>query len=359
MSTPHNGAIDAPTDIRNGEALDAAAVTDLLRDIFPGVDGPVEIRQFPSGFSNLTYLVTLGGEEVILRRPPRGTKAAGAHDMGREYRMLMALRPLFPYCPEVLYYEDTDARLGSPFYIMERIRGIILRKNLPAGLSFSPADAGALCRRLVSVQRELHAVDYRRVDLGPVKPEGYVARQVDGWSRRYRAARTPDAPDFEAVMAWLADHQPADTTSPAIVHNDFKFDNVVLEPSDPMTIIGVLDWEMATVGDPLMDLGSSLAYWVQADDAPELQALRLMPTHIPGALTRREIVGHYGSLSGLDTGEFSFYYTFGLFRLAVIAQQIYYRYYKGQTADKRFEMLIFAVHALEKTARMASEEGFI
>jgi len=359
MSTPHNDAIDAPTDIRNGEALDAAAVTDMLRDVFPKLSGPVQIRQFPSGFSNLTYLITAGSLELILRRPPRGTKAASAHDMGREYRMLKALRPLFHYCPEVFHYEENGERLGSPFYIMQRVKGIILRKNLPAGLSFSPEAAGTLCRRLVSVQQALHSVDYRRVDLGPVKPEGYAARQVEGWSRRYRAARTPDAPDFEAVMTWLADNQPGDTASPAIVHNDFKFDNVVLDPADPMTIIGVLDWEMATVGDPLMDLGNSLAYWVQADDPPELQAMRLMPTHIPGAMTRREIVDHYGSLSGLDTGGFSFYYCFGLFRLAVIAQQIYYRFYHGQTTDKRFEMLIFAVHALEKIAHKASEEGFI
>ena len=359
MSTPRNGAIDAPTDIRNGETIDAAAVTDLTNPTFPGVEGPFEIRQFPSGFSNLTYLVTVGGEEVILRRPPRGTKAAGAHDMGREYRMLNALRRRFAYCPEVLYYEDTGERLGSPFYIMERIRGIILRKDLPADVSFSPEEAGVLCRRLVSVQRELHAVDYRQVDLGPIKPEGYVSRQVAGWSSRYRAARTPDAPDFESVMTWLADNQPRDAERPAIVHNDFKFDNVVLEPTDPLTIIGVLDWEMATVGDPLMDLGNSLAYWIQADDAPEFQAMRLMPTHIPGAMTRREIVNHYGEISGLDIGGFSFYYCFGLFRLAVIAQQIYYRFYHGQTKDKRFQMLIFAVHTLEKAAKKAAEERFL
>jgi aminoglycoside phosphotransferase (APT) family kinase protein len=217
-----------------------------------------------------------------------------------------------------------------------------------------------LCQRFVDVFAALHAIDYRAAGLeGLGKPQGYVERQVRGWARRYRRACTRDAPDCEDVMNWLVAHMPPDTPRPGIVHNDFRLDNLVLAPEDPFNIVGVLDWEMATLGDPLMDLGNSLAYWIQADDPEESQVMRLMPTHLPGMFTRREIVAAYGKASGRAIEDFAFYYCFGLFRLAVIAQQIYYRYYHGQTRDERFKMLIFGVHALEKTARRVIAEGFI
>ncbi|MFC1851650.1 phosphotransferase family protein, partial [candidate division CSSED10-310 bacterium] len=237
------------------------------------------------------------------------------------------------------------------FYVMERVRGIILRKDLPKGMTLSPGEATSLCHNLIDVMIELHAIDYQKIGLENLgKPEGYIRRQVEGWSKRYRDARTDDAPDFKMVMDWLKEKMPADTASHAIIHNDFKFDNVVLNPEHPLEIIGVLDWEMATVGDPFMDLGSSLAYWINRDDPQDLHMIRLMPTTIEGMLARQELVDLYLSKSGRALESFDYYYCFGLFRLAVIAQQIYYRYYHGQTKDQRFKMLIFAVKILEQTA---------
>jgi len=343
--------IDGAASVREGEQLDLARVEEFLKDSIPGLSGKLEIGQFPSGFSNLTYLISVGDREMVLRRPPFGRKAKTAHDMGREYRILKALRPVYPYCPDPLVYTEDESVMGCPFYVMERIKGIILRKNLPKGLTLSPADARALCERLIDVHRELHSIDYRAVGLGDFgKPEGYVKRQVEGWSGRYRDARTPDAPDFEAVMGWLAAKMPPDSPHHSIVHNDYKFDNVVLDAANPLKIIGVLDWEMAALGDPLMDLGSSLAYWVEKNDPDNLQMIRMMPTNIEGALTRDELVARYAERSGVPVGGFDYYYCFGLFRLAVIAQQIYYRYYHRQTKDERFAMLIFAVKILEETA---------
>jgi aminoglycoside phosphotransferase (APT) family kinase protein len=213
-----------------------------------------------------------------------------------------------------------------------------------------------LYRKILEVQFELHTIDYRKIGLENLgKPEGYVKRQVTGWCERYKAARTPDAPDAEKVMYWLTENMPPDSTKPGLIHNDFKLDNIVLDESDPMSIVGVLDWEMATIGDPLMDLGSSLAYWIQKDDHQDLLAIRMMPTNAEGAPTREELVKLYSELSGLETGNFDFYYCFGLFRLAAIAQQIYYRYFHGQTKDERFKAMIIGVHVLENAARRIVE----
>lgn len=342
---------DQAREVRRGEELDAVKVGAWVRDAVPGLLGPLAVRQFPSGYSNLTYLLTFGDRDLVMRRPPVGTKARTAHDMGREVRIQTALKPVFPYCPDVLAYCDDDSVIGCPFYVMERLRGIILRKDPPPGLDLSPDRMTRLCERLLDVHLELHAIDFASVGLGDFgKPEGYVERQVAGWSGRYRKARTEDAPDFEKVMAWLAEKMPGDTERPAVIHNDFRFDNLVLDPADPLRVAGVLDWEMATLGDPLMDLGNSLAYWIQADDPPENQVMRLMPTHLKGALTRKDMVERYGKRSGRQVDGFDFYYCFGLFRLAVIAQQIYYRFFHGQTSDERFQMLIMGVHVLEKTA---------
>jgi aminoglycoside phosphotransferase (APT) family kinase protein len=243
---------------------------------------------------------------------------------------------------------------------MERLKGVILRKEPPTGMSLAAGDARRLCERLLDVFVELHRVDYRGSDLENMgRPEGYVRRQVTGWSERYRAARTPDAPDFEGVMAWLQERMPADHPASAVIHNDYRFDNVVLAPDDPLRIIGVLDWEMATIGDPLMDLGGALAYWIDREDPQEMQAIRLVPTHLEGMMTRNEVAAYYCARMGFPGDNMDFYYTFGLFRLAVIAQQIYYRFYHGQTQDRRFGMLIFAVHVLEKKAQQVMETGKI
>ena len=342
---------DRATSIRSGEELDGQKVLEFLKASIPGLDGEIEIKQFPSGFSNLTYSVKVGDREMVLRRPPFGKKAKTAHDMGREHKVLSALKPLFPYCPQPLVYTEDEAVMGCPFYVMEHIRGIILRRDLPTGMELNAKEARTLSENLIKAQYKLHSVDYVQAGLADFgKPEGYVKRQVEGWSGRYRDARTPDAPDFEKVMQWLHDKMPGESGIVGIIHNDFKFDNAVLDPQNPTEIIGILDWEMATLGDPLMDLGSSLGYWVEKDDPEIMQAIRQMPTHLDGMLTRKEQFALYGELMGVKSDKFDFYYCFGLFRLAVIAQQIYYRFYHGQTKDQRFGMLIHAIKALEAAA---------
>ena len=342
---------DKTEPVRSGEEINADAIKVFLEKNIMGITGNIVITQFPSGYSNLTYLIDMGGRQMILRRPPIGADVKAGHDMGREFKILKALHPVFPYCPEPLAYTEDISIIGSPFFIMEKLHGIILRKNLPQDLSFSKEQARNLCLNLMDILSTIHGIDVDKAGLNFIgKPDGYVQRQVDGWNNRYRKAKTDDAPDCETIMAWLKDKMPKDTTSPTIVHNDYKFDNVVLDLDYPEKIIGVLDWEMTTFGDPLMDLGNSLAYWVEENDPDEMKMIRTMPTDMPGAMTRLEILECYEKQTGRNTQNFDFYYCFGLFRLAVIAQQIYYRYFHKITKNKRFANLIFAVNALEKTA---------
>ena len=343
--------IDEPVEMRKDEELDVRRLEEFLRDRIPGLKGNISVRQYKGGYSNLTYLIQSENREMVLRRPPFGKKAKTAHDMSREYTILKAIKPAFRYCPEPLLYSDDLSVMGAPFYLMERIRGIILRKDFPEGLVLSPRDVKRLCERLIDVLCELHSLDYRKIGLDNFgRPEGYVRRQVEGWSKRYRDARTEDAPDYEKVMRWLSDNMPPDSDRPCVIHNDYRFDNVVLDESDPFRIIGVLDWEMATIGDPLMDLGNALAYWSERSDPAELQFMRVSPTTADGMLTRREVVRLYMDKIGMSAGPFNFYLCFGLFRVAVICQQIYYRYYHGQTKDERFGALISAVRLFENFA---------
>lgn len=342
--------LDASADIRSGEELDAKSIETFLKDTLAGLDGDLSIRQFPSGYSNLTYHITIGDTELILRRPPFGKKAKSAHDMSREYRILSKLHPVFKYSPKPLIYCDDTHVIGCEFYVMERITGIILRKSLPPGLTLTQSEMHVLCENFIAVLLELHNLDYQTIGLSDFgKPEGYVARQIKGWIKRFRDARTPDVPDFEPIMQWLQDNMPPDTTPAAIIHNDFKFDNLVLNPRRPSEIIGVLDWEMTTIGDPLMDLGCSLAYWVQHDDDPDRIRTRMQATTEKNMLTREQIMTVYLEASGREVESFTFYYGFGLFRLSAILQQIYYRFYHGQTTDKRFAAFCDSVNVLERT----------
>ncbi len=342
---------DDPRTPRLGEELEVGRLAEYLRAERPDLGGPIEISQFPSGHSNLTYLVRVGSQELVLRRPPFGKKPKSGHDMHREWKILSALAGHYSYIPEPVAFCDDPEVLGAPFFLMRRIQGLILRRDLPEGLDIRPESMRTLCERLVDVHRELHDLKYDSLGLEDFgRPEGYVERQIAGWSRRYRDARTPDVPDFEEVMSWLEDHRPPERGA-AVIHNDYRFDNVVLDPQNSLTIVGVLDWEMATIGDPLMDLGASMAYWVDQDDPPGLQAIRLVPTTHPGALSRNEVVERYLQGTGLSLDDFTFYHVYGLFRLAGIAQQIYYRFFHGQTQDPRFGRLGKAVHVLEAAAR--------
>ncbi|WP_277963624.1 phosphotransferase family protein [Pseudomonas sp. RIT-To-2] len=340
---------DQSTAVRNGEELDAARIDPYLKAQIPGLTGTPVISQFPGGASNLTYLVTYPDQEFVLRRPPFGHKAKSAHDMGREYRILNQLNAGFPYCPKAYAHCTDESVIGAEFYVMERVKGIILRSDIPAELGLDRQKTSALCHNFIDKFVDLHKVDYAACGLADLgKPEGYVARQISGWTDRYDKARTPDAPAWDSVKAWLADKQPADHPKPAIVHNDYRFDNVILDARDPMQIIGVLDWELTTLGDPLMDLGNTLAYWIQADDPAPVQLMRRQPSHAPGMLTRREFVDYYAERAGIQVDNFDFYYTYGLFRLAGIVQQIYYRFFHGQTQDKRFAQFIHMNTLLEQ-----------
>ena len=340
---------DQSTHIRAGEELDAALIDPYLKAGIAGLEGTPQISQFPGGASNLTYLLQYPDQEFVLRRPPFGQKARSAHDMGREFRIINQLKDAFPYCPKA-YLHCTDVSvIGAEFYVMERIKGVILRSDLPAELNLNASRTESLCKSFIDRLVQLHQVDYQACGLGDLgKPEGYVERQIRGWMGRYDNAKTPDASDWTDVKAWLMDKLPANHPTPAIIHNDYRFDNVLLDPTNPMHIIGVLDWEMTTLGDPLMDLGNTLAYWIQADDPAPVQMMRRQPSHAPGMLTREQFVEYYAERSGIRIDNVDFYYTYGLFRLAGIVQQIYYRFFHGQTQDKRFAQFIHMNTLLEQ-----------
>jgi aminoglycoside phosphotransferase (APT) family kinase protein len=345
---------DPSVDVRDEDAFDVPALAAWLRENADGIpEGVPDVRQFPGGASNLTYLLQYPTRGLILRRPPAGVKARSAHDMKLEFTIQSKLAPVFGRVPEMVAFCADQDVIGSDFYVMQRLDGTILRRDLPEHLPLSDPDARTLCTHFLDVLVELHSVDPVEAgleDLG--RGRGYVARQVSGWSERFRKARTDDVGDYEQVMRWLDEHQPGDIAT-TVVHNDFRLDNVVLAPDDPLRIVGVLDWEMATLGDPLMDLGGALAYWVQADDEDAYLAIRRQPSHVAGMLTRREMVDYYSSRTGctVTPEEWRFYEVFGLFRLGVICQQIWYRYFHGQTHNEAYAVFGPAVGYLEQRCR--------
>jgi aminoglycoside phosphotransferase (APT) family kinase protein len=343
---PGGPPLDVGRPVRPGEALDVGAVHRWLSARLPGLDRPPVVTQYAGGASNWTYRLEYPAADLVLRRPPAGTKAQSAHDMAREHRVQAALRPVFPVVPEMIGLCQDPSVLGCDFYVMRRIPGLIPRKELPVGAALDPARARALCRSAIDTLAALHRVDPVAVGLGGLgKGPGYPRRQIEGWSERYERARTWNVPSLAKVRAWLLANLPAEEGT-SLVHGDFRLDNLVLDPADPTRIIGVLDWEMATIGDPLMDLGNSLAYWVEAKDDPIGRASRRQPTHLAGMLTRREVIEYYGERTGRRVDDFAFYEAYGLFRLAAIVQQIYYRYHHGQTRNPAFRRFWFWVHYL-------------
>ena len=354
-----NHWIDQPATVRPGEELDTDRLAAYLRAHASGLSGPIVVEQFPGGHSNLTYLLRAGEQEFVLRRPPFGAKIKTAHDMEREYRILSHLVTVYPRVPRPLLYCEDVSVLGAPFYVMERLKGVILRGSVPPGLQLTPPLMRRLSENLVDNLVEIHGVDYQAAGLGDLgRPVGYVQRQIEGWTKRYQDARTDDVPDVERVAAWLAEHMPPEAGA-SLLHNDYKYDNLVLDPQDLSRIVGVLDWEMATLGDPLMDLGTTLGYWIDSDDPQEMQALSFGLTALPGNLSRRELAQRYAGRSGRDVSNVLYYYVYALFKIAVIVQQIYARYKAGLTQDPRFAMMIYAVQTLGKVAALAIEKGRI
>jgi aminoglycoside phosphotransferase (APT) family kinase protein len=351
--------LDYPVAIRSGEELDLARLEPYLRHHFPNEAGTLQVLQFPSGHSNLTYWLRLGTKELVLRRPPFGSKVKSAHDMSREFRVLSKLHSVYSPAPEVLCYCDDDSILGAPFYVMKPVRGIILRGHLPPGLDLPAEKTRRLCESFIDNLIRLHHVDYAAVGLADLgRPEGYLERQVRGWTERYYGSRTHDYPEVQKISAWMQQRMPS-TSTVSLIHNDYKYDNVVLDPSDITKIVSVLDWEMCTIGDSLADLGTALAYWVDASDPEELQQNRWGPTTHPGSLTRAEIVHCYARKTGCDASQMAFYLTFARFKVAVIVQQIYYRYHQGLTKDERFASMPERIRILLRASLHTAQTGRI
>jgi len=351
--------LDAPTLVRPGEELDLIKLEPFLRGRFPAEREGIILQQFPSGHSNLTYSILLGDREMVLRRPPFGTKVKSAHDMGREFRVLSKLHNAYPLAPAVLLYCDDETVVGAPFYLMDQLHGIILRRDPPPGLEFSPQTARRLSESFIDNLARLHGLDYPAIGLAEIgKPDGYLQRQVTGWIERYAGSRTHDLAEVEQIASWMLQHMPPNST-PALIHNDYKYDNTVLNPDNPSEIIGLLDWEMSTIGDPLSDLGTALAYWVDPDDPSELQEIRWGPTTYAGSMTRAGLVERYKLKTGRDTSHMPFYLTFARFKVAVIVQQIYYRYHHGLTRDPRFARMPEVVKVLLRTSLEAARSDLI
>ena len=347
---------DKSRAVREGEELPNERLLAYLTARLPNVEGPLVVEQFPAGFSNLTYLLRAGNREFVLRRPPVGAKIKTAHDMSREYRILSHLHPVYKKVPRPLLFCEDEEILGAPFYVMERVTGIILCAQAPRGLELSSELMRGLSEAFVENLAEIHEVDYEAAGLGDLgSPQGYVKRQVEGWTRRYFNARTDDVPSIEQLAEWLVQHLPADSEKASLIHNDYKYDNLVLSPQDPTRVVAVLDWEMATIGDPLMDFGTSLGYWVETTDPEEWQRYGFGLTSLPGSFTRRELLDHYERRTARNIDDPVFYFAYGLLKIAVIVQQIYFRYQKGLTRDPRFAQLGELVKACGSLAQRAIE----
>lgn len=340
--------LDLDTDldvVRADETFDAPRLDAWLKRQLPDLAGEPAVRQFTGGASNLTYLLRYAsGHDLILRRPPAGAPAA-AHDVAREYQVQSLLKPVFPHVPTMRALCQDHSVIGSDFYVMDRVDGLILRGSSQADQSITPENCQMLAGTFIDTLAQLHSINPDESGLAQIgRGRGYAQRQVEGWSRRYTRARTDDTPSFAEVMTWLSENVPADIPA-CVVHNDWRIDNLVLDPTD-MSIVGVLDWELATLGDPLMDLGNAMAYWVDADDDRVAISYQRQPSNLPGMLTRNEIVERYFQLTGHDRRHWPFYEVFGHFRFAGIAQQIYSRYRQGHTTNPEFRDLWALVNYL-------------
>lgn len=344
--------------VRDGEDFDRARLLGYLRAELTGVpEEALAVRQYPSGASNLTYLLRSGDWEAVLRRPPLGPLPPKAHDMIREARLLQRLHAAYPLAPNPYLICDDPVLLGVPFYVMERRHGVVLDDSFPVAIEPTPARCRAISESVVAALVQLHAIDWRAAGLTDLGyPDGFLARQVKGWIGRYAAAKTDDSPEIAELADWLQTHLPT-SPAPTIVHNDFKLNNLLLAAGELAPVVAVLDWEMTTIGDPLFDLGVSLSYWVEAADPPALRAILPTVTDRAGFYSRREFMARYAALSGRDLGAIDYYLTFAYFKLAVILQQIYARWHRGQTRDERFRTFGERARLLIAHAQTRAESG--
>ncbi len=350
-----NFPIDQPSAAREGEVPDLKKLNSYLLVHIPDGTEILSITQFPSGYSNLTFCLTAKDKDYILRRPPIGANIKSAHDMGREFKVLSVLKKYYPKIPTPIAYCEKEEIIGAPFYIMERIEGVILRATNASKLSISKGLLKSLSEALVDNLVALHALNIKTTGLDQLgKPEGYVQRQVEGWIKRYYNAETDKLDEMNSLASWLQKNLTTEK-APSFLHNDYKYDNIVLDPQDLTKIVGVLDWEMATVGDPLMVLGASVAYWSEAVDDSVLQSFNL--TSLPGNISRQEFVDRYAEKSKRDVSGIHFYYAFGLFKNAVIAQQIYARWKQGFSKDPRFGGLLMVIKSLGKQGAQSLDRG--
>ena len=348
--------LDQAKAVRKGEQLNEEKLLSYLNKRLGKKENALDLKQFPSGFSNLTYLVRYDNADYVLRRPPFGANVKSGHDMGREYKILSALEGHYQKAPKPLLFCEDLSVLDAPFYLMERVEGTILRASTPKEEMPSSTEFTQLAENLVDTLVELHELDYKAMGLGELgNPEGYVERQVVGWAKRYQKAKTHDHKAMEDTAKWLASHMPQKSGA-SLIHNDFKYDNLVLTPDGQFNVKAVLDWEMTTLGDPLMDLGTTLGYWIHHTDPEFISQNQLNLTTQPGNPTRGEIVELYTQKSGRAVDDIVFYFVFGVFKIAVIVQQIYYRYHLGHTQDPRFQHLDKIVSLYGMVAQQAIQK---
>ncbi|MCY4073222.1 MAG: phosphotransferase family protein [Chloroflexi bacterium] len=346
-------------DPRPDEVFDEAKLAAFLAGELEGADQPMTVRQFTGGMANLTYLLSFGDtQEYVLRRPPIGHYAPTAHDMSREYRVLSVLYPVFRFAPRIYLYVEDASVIGAPFLIMERRKGLVVRRAMPPGFAAMPNAARLLSEALVDVLVEFHSVDYDSIGLaGLGKPAGFIGRQVQGWYRRWNAAKLEDSSIVEELYSWLVANMP-ESPAPTLVHNDYKLDNTIFALDDPSMMRALLDWDMCTLGDPLLDLATLLTYWTEPGDPEHLLQLTPMPTGDYGFLTRKQIIARYAERSGRDVGDIRFYQALAHFRWMVFMQQMHFRYVHGMTKDRRFKRLDETAALLALSALQASRGEF-
>ena len=321
--------------VRADERFDERRVEEFLRGKLTGTENPLSVRQFGGGAANLTYLLDYGSREYVLRRPPLGPVAPSAHDMARESKVLLRLWQAFPLAPRAFLFCDDESVVGAPFFVMERRQGVVVRASIPAVYNRWRDAPACMSRALIESLADLHAVDFEAIGLGDLgRPVGFIHRQIEGWWRRWQAAKLEDLRAMDAVYEWLWSNQPPES-APSLVHNDYKLDNVMLDADDPGRVVAVFDWDMCTLGDPLSDVGALLAWWCLPDDPPHFRTMTMMPLD-DRFLRREELVARYAEHSGRDVSAIHFYHALSLFRVTVIIAQIYVRYVRGQTQDERF-----------------------